>query len=66
MTGAIIGIIVVAVVVILYLVISYFNNKSPVPEECVEAYNEAQKCTLCAKRKDCALRKTLENIKEIS
>lgn len=64
--GPIIGIIIVAVVVVLYLVVSYFNNKSPVPEDCVEAYNEAQNCTLCARRRNCALRQTMENIKEIS
>ncbi|MFA5720469.1 MAG: hypothetical protein WC939_05375 [Acholeplasmataceae bacterium] len=65
MTGPIIGIIIVALVISLYLVISYFNHKTPIPEGCEEAFNEAQGCTLCAQRKTCGLIQKLDNIKEI-
>ena len=65
MLGPIIGIIILAVVVSLYLVVSYYNNKSPVPEGCEQAYLDAQNCTLCAQRQSCGLRQTLDNIKEI-
>lgn len=65
MIGPIIGVLIVALVIGFYLVVSYFNHKSPVPEGCEAAYNEAQGCTLCAQRKTCGLIQKLDNIKEI-
>lgn len=65
MVGPIIGVVLVAVIVIGYLLTSYYNKKTVIPEDCKEAYYNAQACTLCAQKNGCGLRQTLEEIKEI-
>lgn len=62
----IIAIIFVTVIVSVYLVVSYYNKKTPIPESCHTAFTEAQDCTLCAKRNSCGIKLAMDEMKEIN
>ena len=47
-----------------FIITSYYNKKTPIPESFEEKYQEAQNCTICGMRKSCTINKIAEIIKE--
>lgn len=58
------GVLVVAAIVVFYIVISYYNQKTEVPESCEQAYDEAQNCSACGSKNSCGIRKAIIEMKE--
>ncbi|MDD2574940.1 MAG: hypothetical protein PHD47_00565 [Acholeplasmataceae bacterium] len=58
------GVLVVAAIVVFYIVISYYNGKTEVPESCEQAYHEAQDCSACGSKNSCGIRKAIIEMKE--
>lgn len=61
----IISILFVTLIISVYLIVSFYNKKTPIPESCHIAYTEAQDCTLCAKRNSCGIKLAMDEMKEI-
>jgi len=57
-------------IIALYIGTMYLNDHTEIPEECREAYLEAQSCETCAlssgDKKSCGFGDTLEFIKEVT
>lgn len=53
------------VFMVLFVVISAMNKKTPVPESCEHAYMEAQNCETCAVSGGCSFKEALDKMKEI-
>ncbi|MFP4177609.1 MAG: hypothetical protein ACLFTZ_02490 [Acholeplasmataceae bacterium] len=61
-------VVVIAVVILVALFIGTMalNESTPVPEECKEAYNEAQSCKTCAfNGVGCGFRDAMKYMKEV-
>ncbi|CCV65232.1 hypothetical protein BN85302110 [Paracholeplasma brassicae] len=67
MPSELIGILILAVLVFFFIVITLVNKKTPVPQSCEHAYHEAQAsgCDACAISGGCTIREALDKIKEI-
>ena len=67
MPSQLIGVLLVALLVAFFIVITLLNKKTPVPQSCMHAYNEAQAsgCDACQLSGGCTIREAIENIKEI-
>ncbi len=58
------GILFMVVIIGGYIITSYYNKKTEIPESCKEKYIEAQSCTLCGQRNVCSIHKLQELMKE--
>ncbi len=58
------GILFLIVIIGGYIITSYYNRKTEVPESCQEKYLEAQSCTLCGQRNTCSISKLQDLMKE--
>lgn len=59
------GFAVVIVVIALYMATMFLNAKTEVPEECREAYLEAQSCDTCGLRSGvCGMKNIMDHIKK--
>lgn len=61
----ILGLGILFVIMVLFVVISVLNKKTPVPESCQHAYMEAQNCETCAVSGGCSFKEALDMMKEI-
>ncbi|MDY0210687.1 MAG: hypothetical protein RBQ91_04685 [Acholeplasma sp.] len=61
----ILGLGILFVIMVLFVVISLLNKKTPVPESCQHAYMEAQNCETCAVSGGCSFKEALDMMKEI-
>jgi hypothetical protein len=63
--GPFIGFGLLFVFMVLFVLISVANKKTPVPESCEHAYIEAQNCETCAVSGGCSFKDALDMMKEI-
>ncbi len=50
--------------ILLYVVTMFLNEKTPIPESCRQAYQEANSCESCGSE-GCNIKDTIEFLKEV-
>lgn len=61
---ALIGTLFLILIISGYIITSYYNKKTEVPESCKDKAAEALGCTICGQRNSCSIHKIQELMKE--